>query len=297
MSDRLDLPVHLVPAYHACATITRTRSSSYHLATRLLPASRRPFVHALYAFARIADDLVDRLDGDLEDDPGLARDHDPAGALADFRTAFDLAVGGEPADQPALAAIAHTIAVWDLPIDAFDRFFRSMEMDLTVTAYETWDDLLTYMDGSAAVIGELMLPILGPTDPGFTVVPARDLGLAFQLTNFLRDVAEDLRRGRQYLPTADQQRFGVALDEGRCTPEFVELMRFEIDRCRVLYRSADAGIALLPTRSACCIRVASALYERILDRIEDHGHDVFTHRARLSRAEKTRVATVAMLRH
>ncbi len=124
---RLDLPVHLVPAYRACETITRTRSSSYYLATRLLPVPRRPYVHALYAFARVADDLVDH----LGDDPGHDRDHDPADALADFRSAFGRAVGGEPADQPALAAIAHTIDVWDLPVDAFDRFFRSMEMDLT----------------------------------------------------------------------------------------------------------------------------------------------------------------------
>jgi phytoene synthase len=289
VNDRLDIPAHLVPAYRACARITRTRSSSYHLASRLLPARRRPFVHSLYAFARVADDLVD----DHVDDP----DHDSSAALADYRAAFGRAVGGDPVDEPSLTAIAHTIAVWDLPLDAFDRFFRSMEMDVTIAAYETWDDLLSYMDGSAAVIGELMLPILGSADPERALVPARDLGMAFQLTNFLRDVAEDLGRGRQYLPCADQRRFGVDLDEGRCTPGFVDLMRYEIERCRILYRSADTGIALLPTRSARCIRVASSLYEGILDRIEEHGHDVFTHHARLSGAEKARLATAAMLRH
>ena len=142
-----------------------------------------------------------------------------------------------------------------------------MTMDLTVEQYETWSDLLVYMDGSAAVIGEMMLPILEPTNDA-AIGPARDLGYAFQLTNFLRDVNEDLDRGRVYIPQEDVRHFGVDLSERRCSPQFVELMKFEIARCRELYRSADEGLALLPPQSARSIGAARVLYGRILDKIE-----------------------------
>jgi phytoene synthase len=141
------------------------------------------------------------------------------------------------------------------------------------------------MDGSAAVIGEMMLPILEPLRPEATA-HARDLGNAFQLTNFLRDIAEDLDRNRQYVPQEDLRRFGVDLTPRRCTPEFVELMRFEIARCRELYVSADLGLAMLPTESAKCIGAARVLYGRILDKIEEQHYDVFAKRARVSTAEK-----------
>ena len=128
------------------------------------------------------------------------------------------------------------------------------------------------MDGSAAVIGEMMLPILEPPDLAAARGPARALGEAFQLTNFLRDIDEDLDRGRQYLPAGGPQAsFGVDLAERRCTPEFVALMRFEIDRCRELYADAATGIAMLPARSARCVAAAHDLYGRILDRIEAPG--------------------------
>ena len=168
-----------------------------------------------------------------------------------------------------------------------------MTMDLTVESYETWDDLRVYMDGSAAVIGEMMLPILEPRGPGARSAPARDLGNAFQLTNFLRDIAEDLDRGRQYIPQEDLARFGVDLTERRCTPEFVDLMRFEIDRCRDLYASADPGIALLPPRSARCVGAARVLYSRILDTIEAQGYDVFASGRACRRRRRLRSSPVA----
>ena len=151
------------------------------------------------------------------------------------------------------------------------------------------------MDGSAAVIGEMMLPILEPVDLETATPHARDLGDAFQLTNFLRDIDEDLDRNRQYVPQEDLRRFGVDLTERRCTPEFVELMRFEIDRCRTLYASADLGIGMLPERSARCIVAARTLYSRILDQIEAQGYDVFSSRAGISTARKAvMVATLVL---
>jgi len=135
------------------------------------------------------------------------------------------------------------------------------------------------------VIGEMMLPILEPHDTA-AFGHARDLGNAFQLTNFLRDVNEDLDRGRVYIPQQDVRRFGVDLAARACTPEFVELMRFEIARCRELYDSADKGIAMLPPRSARCIRAARVLYSRILDRIEAQDYDVFAKRASVPTVQK-----------
>jgi phytoene synthase len=160
-----------------------------------------------------------------------------------------------------------------------------------VPEYESYDDLLVYMDGSASVIGEMMLPILEPLSPD-AKRPARDLGNAFQLTNFLRDIDEDRHRGRVYIPQEDIRRFDAhdALHERRVTPGFVELMQFEIDRTRALYRSADAGMALLPPSSARCIGAARSLYSRILDVIEANGYDVFSERARVPTWQKALLA-------
>jgi phytoene synthase len=161
-----------------------------------------------------------------------------------------------------------------------------MAMDLTVSTYDTYSDLAVYMDGSAAVIGEMMLPILEPTDLDAALPHARDLGDAFQLTNFLRDVNEDLDRGRVYLPQEDLRRFGADPWRREVTPAWVELMRFELVRVRALYRSADVGIELLPPKSASCIRAARMLYARIADRIEANGYDVFRRRARVPTWQK-----------
>jgi phytoene synthase len=214
-----------------------------------------------------------------------------AAALRDLGDRFFADVARGRSDDLVLKAVVHTVRAFDIDPDAFRRFLRSMTMDLTVESYATYDDLRDYMDGSAAVIGEMMLPILEPADPDAAGAPARALGEAFQLTNFLRDIDEDLDRGRQYLPQDDLKRFEVDLTERRCTPGFVELMRFEIDRCRALYDVAATGVTMLPPRSARCVAAAGDLYRRILDRIEDQGYDVFCARARVSTPVK--LATVA----
>jgi phytoene synthase len=230
-------------------------------------------VWALYAFCRCADDVVDTLDGR----PVAERER----ALDELGDRFfrDLAAGRS--DDPILRAVVHTVRTFGQDPECFRRFLASMAMDLTVATYDTWDDLLGYMDGSAAVIGEMMLPVLGPRDPAAAVAPARDLGLAFQLTNFLRDVAEDLDRGRVYLPQEDLVRFGADPARRRVDEGWRRLVAFEIERCRALYRSADAGVALLPPASARGIRTARVLYAGILDRIERAGYDVFAERARV----------------
>jgi len=280
--------VSLEESYARCRELNKRYGTTYYWSTKVLPRVKRHHVWALYAFCRYADDIVD----DLGDAPTEAR----AAALRRLGDEFFADVASGHSDHPVLKAVVHTVRAFDIDLECFRKFLRSMTMDLTIDRYETWEDLLVYMEGSAAVIGEMMLPILEPLDPA-ALPHARDLGNAFQLTNFLRDIDEDLGRGRQYVPQEDLHRFGVDLTTRRSSPAFVTLMRFEIERCRELYRSADIGIGLLPDRSARCIRAARVLYSRILDRIEERHYDVFSDRVRVSTAEKaTMVARLALRR-
>jgi 15-cis-phytoene synthase len=273
-------------SYEVCRRLNRRHGTTYYWSTWALPRVKRHHVHALYGFCRHADDIVD----EMSTAPAEVRDK----ALADLGDRFFADLDAGRSDDEVLRAVVHTVRAFGIDPDCFRRFLRSMAMDLRVARYATWDDLLVYMDGSAAVIGEMLLPILEPLSPE-AVGPARDLGNAFQLTNFLRDVAEDLDRDRVYLPQEDLHRFGADPAERRVTPGWAELMRFEIDRCRRLYHSADAGLGLLPPASARCVGAARRLYARILDRIEAQGYDVFSARARVPTWQKAAVAAGSLL--
>jgi phytoene synthase len=279
----------LEDSFRRCRELNRRHGTTYYWSTYLLPPAKRPHVHALYGFCRYADDIVD----DLGPTPPARR----AAALASFGDRFFADLRKGSSSDPVLRAVVHTTRAFDIDPDCFRRFLRSMTMDLTVDRYATFDDLLGYMDGSAAVIGEMMLPILGPENVAVATGPARDLGIAFQVTNFLRDVAEDLDRGRVYLPQDDVERFGAApaLAGRRVTSAWVDLMRFEIDRTRAFYRSAEAGFGILPSASRRCIAGAHRLYGGILDRIEANGYDVFTRRVRVPLARKVAVVGRATL--
>ncbi|MDQ2728084.1 MAG: phytoene/squalene synthase family protein [Actinomycetota bacterium] len=279
----------LEESYRRCRELNRRHGTTYYWSTFLLPAVKRHHVHALYGFCRYADDIVD--------DMGPTPSDQRAAALVAFGDRFFADLDRGRSVDPVLKAVVHTTRAFDIDPDCFRRFLRSMTMDLTVDRYDTFDDLLGYMDGSAAVIGEMMLPILEPDDLAVATGPARDLGIAFQVTNFLRDVAEDLDRGRVYLPQVDIDRFGAApaLAGRRVTPEWVELMRFEIDRTRAYYRSAEAGIPLLPALSGRCIGGAHRLYSGILARIEAAGYDVFSRRVRVPLGRKLAVVGRATL--
>ena len=281
-------PVTLEQSYAHCKVLNRRNGTTYYWATQVLPAVKRHHVHAIYGFCRHADDIVDDL-GDVSTDVR-------AKALTDFGDRFFEELEAGDSDDLVRKAMVHTVRAFRIDPDCVRRFLTSMAMDLTVERYETYDDLLVYMDGSAAVIGEMMLPILEPTDPA-AVGPARELGNAFQLTNFLRDIDEDLDRGRVYVPQEDIRRFGAedAFATRTATPAFRELMRFEIERTRGLYAIADTGLAYLPGRSGRCIRAARGLYARILDEIEALDHDVFSGRARVPTWQKVTTAGRALL--
>jgi phytoene synthase len=274
-------------SYARCKQLNKAYGRSYYAATMLLPRVKRHHVHALYGFCRHADDIIDEL--------GPASVDERERSLHELGDTFFADLERGDSDDLVLKAVVHTVHAFDINPDCFHRFLRSMAMDLRIETYDTFDDLLDYMDGSAAVIGEMMLPILEPTS-GAALRHSRDLGMAFQLTNFLRDVAEDLDRHRVYIPQEDLQRFEADPWARRPTPAWRALMRFEIERTREYYASADVGITLLPPSSARCVRAARQLYAEILDRIERAGGDVFSGRARVPTARKAFVVGRTVLR-
>jgi phytoene synthase len=286
--------VDLAAAYERCRELHKRHGRTYYLATRLLPRWKRRHVHALYGFTRYADEIVDR----TEDLPPAQR----AARLTAWSDEFLAGLAGEPTDDPLLPAVLHTIAVFDLDRADFASFLRSMAMDLTVTSYATYDDLLDYMEGSAAVIGTMMLPILGSRDPAAAREPARQLGLAFQLTNFIRDVSEDLDRGRTYLPDAHLAEFGVTRDDlfaaqaaGRSTPKIKALIRAEVAQADEHYAAAAPGIPLLLPGSQACMRTAYELYGGILDEVAAEDYDVFARRATVPTQRRAAVVARSLL--
>ncbi|WP_433827966.1 phytoene/squalene synthase family protein [Actinoplanes sp. CA-015351] len=280
----------LTAAYARCRELHREHGRTYYLATRLLPGWKRRHVHALYGFTRYADEIVDR----TESRPSAER----AALLTAWSEQFLAGLRGEPTDDELLPAVLHTIAVFDLDLEDFEKFLRSMAMDITVTRYATYDDLLDYMEGSAAVIGTMMLPILGSSDRAAAREPARQLGFAFQLTNFIRDVAEDLDRGRIYLPEEHLAEFGVTqeiLERRVATPAVKELIKAEIARAREHYVAAAPGIPLLEPASQACMRTAFQLYGGILAEIEAADYDVFARRATVPNRRRAAVAVRSLL--
>ena len=279
-------PHTLSAAYERCRQLHARHGRTYYLATLLLPRWKRRHVHALYGFTRYADEIVDDLDSTLD---GAGQ----AAALDAWGRRFFAGLRGAPCDDPVLPAVLHTVRAFDLDVGDFEKFLASMAMDLRADGYRTYDDLLGYMDGSAAVIGTMMAPILESVDPSAAREHARQLGLAFQLTNFIRDVSEDHRRGRVYLPAADLERFGVArgdLAAAAAGPAVRELLAFEVERARVHYRAAEPGIELLAPSSRPCIRVAFDLYGGILEEVERAGYQVLGRRVRVPRSRRVGVA-------
>ena len=278
-------------SYEECKRLNALHGKTYYLATLLLPKAKRPFVHALYGFARYADEIVDDLASELSvEEKAEALSTWGNTVLADLKR-------GTSQDHVGRALI-DTVKRFDIPHEHFEAFLHSMTMDLTVQEYETYEDLLEYVYGSAAVIGLEMVPILGPLhNDAFGA--AEKLGIAFQLANFIRDVDEDLDRGRVYLPIKELAQFGVTremLEERVLTPEIIEALKFQIARVRQLQAEAAPGIAMLEATSRPCIEAASTLYCGIVDEVEKIGYDIFNQRAKTSKARRIRVAGGAFIK-
>jgi 15-cis-phytoene synthase len=277
--------------YTACRTLNAQHGKTYYLATLLLPPGKRPAVHALYGFARWVDDLID-----TDQRLSIA---EQAVLLDEVEQLLQRPAAASDPDAPAVLAVRDAIRRWDIPTEYFLSFLQSMRLDLTVAEYETHADLERYMWGSAAVIGLQMLSVLGTVAPLEIVRPyAVDLGIAFQLTNFLRDVGEDLHRGRIYLPLESLRRHGVDrqhLQRGVVDGPIRRLLADEIARTRELYRAAAHGIRLLDPTSRACVQTALTLYRNILDEIERSDYRVLDRRVSVGLARRVRVLGPGLL--
>ncbi|MEC3958426.1 phytoene/squalene synthase family protein [Nocardia sp. CDC153] len=289
-------------AYRDCRRIAATHGRTYFLATRLLEPERRPAVHALYAFARLVDDIVDASDAPERAAESTARldriEHELRARLVDAPIE---AVDGREAR--VLLAVSDTIRRYSIAAEHFWVFLDSMRMDIPGgpqyrDRYASMAELNEYMRGSAAAIGLQLLPVLGTVVPTADAEPAAAaLGEAFQLTNFLRDIAEDLDRGRVYLPADELAAFGVdaellfhCRESGRTDPRVRRALAHLIAINRGIYRRAIPGIDLLAPRVRPAIRTAATLYGGILDEIERADYAVFTRRAVVPQHRRLRVA-------
>jgi 15-cis-phytoene synthase len=287
----IDSGLSLAESYELCRRVQRAHSRTYYFSTRLFPPGVRPHVHALYAFMRYADEIVDN--------PGATSLEEQLCALEAFEEETLAAVAGEEVPNPVLRAYADTVRVRGIDPEDIIAFMKSMKMDTRVFRYPTYEDLAVYTYGSAAVVGLMMCRVVGVADRRADV-HAETLGVAMQLTNFLRDIGEDWRRGRVYLPLEDLERFGYLeadLERGVVDERFVELMRFEIRRTRRLYKLADEGMSFIPRGRRYPVIVARELYAAILDRIEAQGYDVFGRRAETARLGKIRIAASSAVRN
>lgn len=278
--------------YARCRALNARHGRTYFLATRLLPPGRRPAVHALYGFARFADDIVDSWPAGAT----LAR---RAAALAAVEEELTTGLRTGSGSEPVIRALAHTARTYGIAHRHFTDFLASMRMDLHVRDYADYAALRRYMHGSAAVIGLQMVPVLGTVTTRAEAEPyAAALGVAFQLTNFLRDVGEDLDRGRIYLPADLLAAHGVdrallqwSRASGRTDPRIHAALAHTAALTRAVYREAAPGIAMLEPASRPCVAVAFTLYSRILDAAAAAGYPVLHRRVTVSRARRVATAT------
>lgn len=274
---------------HVCRQLQRQHGQSYAYATKLFPKDKRLATQVLYAFFRVPDELVDN-----PKDPSVAAQR---ASLERYEQAWAKAYAGEAdweklAERKWLPVLRASVIVFKhyaIPFEYSTDFLAAMKQDLTVTRYRTYAELEKYMYGSAAVVGLMMTHIIGCTDKR-AFLYAEELGYAMQLTNFFRDLREDLEmRNRIYLPQQELESFGITEDDLRrqvCDDKFTRFLAFQMSRARALYVSADEGVPLLQADGQLAVRVASTLYEAILDKIEAAKYNVFAGRVRTTLWEK-----------
>lgn len=265
------------------AAILRQHGTSYNLAAKLFPKKLREATAVLYAFVRLPDEIVDN----------PVAGADPEQELMAWVAAWRLALAKNHSDNPVMNEIVRLFQDTPIPQEEGEEFLRAMQEDLTVSRYLNYRDLVHYMDGSAAVVGVMMTRIIGvlPTvNVKQVFAAARKLGYAMQLTNFLRDVAEDYRlRDRIYLPQEDMHKFKVSdadIAAGTMTESLRALIAFEAARARKLYAEALAAVHYLNPEGRLAIRLAANLYKGILDVLEARDYNVFAGRARTSFFQK-----------
>jgi phytoene synthase len=271
-------------AFRYCQQTTRTHARSFYFCSHFLPREKRLAIYAVYALCRHVDDAVDAA--------GIRGERDAAAAVEGWRVELDAVYAEGRAASLVLVAWREMLTRFRIRRELPLELMRGVLMDTQIKRYETWADLSVYCYRVASVVGLMSSEIFGYSEPR-TLYHAEQLGLAMQLTNILRDVGEDARMGRIYLPQEDLRRFGYAesdLLRGKLNEPFFALMSFEIERARALYREAEQGIPLLDADTRFTVLLAARLYARILDEIERNHYDVYTRRAHLTLAEKLRAA-------
>lgn len=274
-----------------CASVTRQHAHTFALASHFLPPLQRRGAFAIYAFCRVADDLVD--------EPVNARVGDAEYGVDQHRDALVEALSGRPRG-PVFRELAWAIGRFHIPTAPLFALLDAISADLAPRPVQSWDDLLGYCDGVASTVGEMCAHVFGlpesPMERRCALRHARALGVAMQLTNILRDIGEDAARGRCYLPADDLARFGLTREEvldrsiPADDPRWRKLMISLMRRARALYASAEPGLALLPRESRVCATICAHGYARILNALEGIGHDALMRRARVSASAKAWIA-------
>jgi len=291
-------PLQLRAAYGVCRHIARSSAKNFYYGFLVLPARKRNALCAVYAFMRRADDI--------SDDPSIPADQRRE-KLAAWIEGLRRVVDGERTDDPVFMALADAQKTFNIPLDLLEKLVQGTAMDLptqpacgdeTRLHYETFDELYDYCYHVASVVGLVCIRIFGYRDPRAEKL-AEQTGVAFQLTNIIRDVKEDSQLGRLYLPYEDLRRFSVdpkALTNGNAAATFRPVLEFEAQRARELYHAADELLPLIDDDSQPALWTLVQIYHRLLDRIAERGYDVFTEKVRLSTAEKLGILAKGFVR-
>jgi phytoene synthase len=271
-------------SYQYCIKVARSRAKNFYYSFVLLSAQQRKAMCAIYAFMRYCDDL--------SDEPGATR-----APMERWRAELEEALEGRFSDHPVWPAFHHTVRRFGVPHEYFRQMIDGVTSDLEPRQYQTFDELYRYCYQVASVVGLTIIHIFG-FDTRSALPLAEKCGVAFQLTNILRDVREDAERGRIYFPAEDLRRFGVSeedLRSGKRTEEFVKLMRFEAGRARAYYNESAPLLDLIHPRSRSSLWALISIYSRLLERIEAANYDVFTRRVRLTLFEKSWIVVRAIV--
>jgi len=287
----------IADSYKHCEAVTRERAQNFYYGIKLLPAEKRQSLCAAYAFFRYCDDISD---GDLGLEQGGASrgggavpplDQGREERLARWRAAVDAAGGSD--SSPLLPAFHDTVAKYAIPLRYFYELIEGAKADLSKDRYETFEELYGYCYNVASTVGLVCVHIFGFDGSPEALQMAEQRGIAFQLTNILRDVAEDLELGRVYLPAEDLRRFGVSEEKLlRKEPEagFADLVQFEVERAREYYRLSDPLLERVDAVSRPSLKAMTSIYREVLEKVSGLGKEVLHKRAALSKLEKLKLA-------
>lgn len=286
----------LKAAYSHCRLITRVHAKTFYMATRFLPYHKQRGIFAIYGLCRYLDDLVDEAE-DLIHLQAITQ-QEVLQKLYSFKKELVDTYNGGKQNNPILIAFSDVLLRYDIPLKYPLLLLDGVKMDLVKSRYKNFSELYGYSYKVASVVGLMTSEIFGYSDPEATV-HAVDLGIAMQLTNILRDIGEDLNKGRIYLPTDELDHFGITetdLKNHSIDQKFIDLMKFQIERTRRYYESADIGISMLNKDSRLPVALARENYSRILNKIEESNYNVFSQRAYLNSTEKLTILPKVILK-